>query len=66
MKPANGELKKKIVFSSCVEIKQPHAMTGPKEIKKIFLLFWQKKFWKKGVNIYMFAPFYFIKMESFY
>ncbi len=41
-------------------------MTGPKETKKIFLLFWQKKFWKKGVNIYMFAPFYFIKMESFY
>ena len=41
-------------------------MTGPKELKKIFLLFWQKKFWKKGVNIYMFVPFYFIKMESFY
>lgn len=48
MKPANGELEKKFVFSSCVEVKQPHAMTGSKEIKKYFYFFGKRNFEKKA------------------
>ena len=66
MKPANGELEKNLYFHHAVEIKQSHAMTGPKELKKYFYSFGKRNFGKKGVNIYMFAPFCFIKIELFY
>ena len=65
MKPANGELEKNLYFHHAVEIKQPHDMTGPKEIKKYFYFFGKRNFGKRREHLYVRA-FLFYKMKSFY